>query len=217
LASFGQNLGRVGGAPVLRRRAACGGRCLGAACRRLGAPLASFGQIQNGVRSNIRSAGIVELAHRALALRPGAPLVALDRGEARDAIALAQRLRKQVSARAARSDEIDVRGSDPARELKTFRIGVGAGDLAGQGGDRTRAGGIVACRDAQAVAARVLRRPRLAGVRPWPGAGAGIAPIGLAAARVGHAPSFRAGAAGTVTLSSISRTVRCSRPANPAR
>jgi hypothetical protein len=134
----------------------------------------------------IAAAGVVELADRSLALRPGPPLVALDRGKARDAIARAQRLRKQRQPRAARADEIDLRGGDPARELEAFRIGLGPGDLAGQGRDLTGAGGIVAGRDAQAVAARVLRRPRLAGAGPRPGAGAGIAPVGLAPACAGE-------------------------------
>jgi hypothetical protein len=149
--------------------------------------LASFGQMQPGVPGSLPTAGVVKLADGAFAQRPGAPLVALSRGQARDAVALAQRLRKQGPARAARTDEVDLCGGNPARELETFRIGLGAGDLAGQGRDPGRAGGIVACRDAQAVSACVLGRPCLAGAGPRPGAGAGIAPIGLAPARAGHA------------------------------
>ena len=98
-------------------------------------PVASFRRNagQHASRSSIGR--IVEVAHRALARRQRAPLVAVDRREPGDRVALAQRQRIEVEARAPRPLDVDLRGGDPGREFAALGPAIGAGDRARQGVD----------------------------------------------------------------------------------
>jgi hypothetical protein len=154
--------------------------------------LASFCQMPGVVTGALDAACIVECSDRALAPRPGAPLVAIYRREPRDRSGREQRRRrrgKEVPPGGARPDDVDLGLRDPARELEAFGIGIGTGDGPGQDLDLVRPGGIVARGQAQAVAARVLRRACLAGAAPRAGARARIAPVGIALAGAGQAAS----------------------------
>ena len=92
-------------------------------------PVASFRQ-HAGQRARARSIGrIIEVAHGALAQRQRAPLVAVDRREPGDRIALAQRLRIEVQARAPparhrsgrRRSGMRARGVPPRRRRRRSR------------------------------------------------------------------------------------------------
>jgi hypothetical protein len=196
LASFGQIAGRAVGALATHRvRVARRLRWQGGARRLLGrSQLASFCQMPGAVTGTLDAACIVELPDGALAPRPGAPLVAIDRREPRDRSGRQQRRRrrgKEVPPGGARPDDVDLGFRDPARELEAFGIGAGIGtdDRPSQSLDLVPPGGIVAGGEAQAVTACILRRPRLAGAGPRAGARARIAPVGVAPAGAGHAAS----------------------------
>jgi hypothetical protein len=230
LASFGQIAGRgIRTRARVRLRAARGLRCRGG-CRLLGlsrlasfcqmSQLASFCQMPSGVTGGLDAACIIELSDGSLAPQPGAPFVAIGRCEPRDPIALAQYFGKQLPPCGARADDVDLCFGDPARELEAFGIDIRTGDRPGQSLDLVTPGGIVTSGQAQAVAACVLRRARLAGAGPRAGARARVAPVGVTLAGAGHAASSRAGARGAPTASSASSaawTVRRRRSAKLAR
>jgi hypothetical protein len=129
---------------MLPLRAAGGLRCRGDARRLLGfLELGSFGQLPARLGGGLPNARTIELPDGALAPRQGAPLVAVYRREARGCSGLAQHRGKQVPACGARADDVDLCFGDPARELEACRIGIGAGDRAGQSFDLVRPGRIV--------------------------------------------------------------------------
>jgi hypothetical protein len=174
--------------------------------------LASFCQMAGEVTGTLDAACVVECSDGALAPRPGAPLVAIYRREPRDRSGREQRRRrrgKEVPPGGARPDDVDLGLRDPARELEAFSIGIGADNRPGQSLDLVPPGGIVTGGHAQAVTARVLRRPRFAGAGPRTGARARIAPVGIALAGAGHAASSRAGRSGSRVIFIRASLVAC--------
>ena len=114
--------------------------------------------------------GRVERADGEFAPRQRAPLIVVDGGEPRHRtrIADAYAIAHPVAARAPHPHEIDLRRGDAAGERELLGAGVRPGDVPRQRSDVACAGGIVAHRLTQAVAARVLGRARPArdGDRP---------------------------------------------------
>ena len=178
----------------------------------------------------------VEGADGELAPRQRAPLIVVDGGEPRDrariadaaAHAIAQDTRHAVAARAPHAHEIDLRRRDAAGERKLLGAGVRPGDVPRQRSDVACAGGIVAHRPAQSVAARVLGRARPARFGDRPPAPACIGAVGDKPPRTGHAVSGQAdagagagedagGATSAKAASSTSATARRSVVAKLAR
>jgi hypothetical protein len=222
LASFGQIAGRgIRARARVRLQATRGRRCRAGARRLLGlSQLASFCQMPRGVTGTLDAACIIELSDGALAPQPGAPLVAIGRCEPHDSIALAQCFGKQLPPCGARADDVDLCFGDPVRELEAIGIDIRTGDRPGQSLDLVAPRGIVTGGQAQAVAACVLRRARLAGAGPRAGARTRVAPVGVTLAGAGHAASSRTGARSAPTANSASSaawTVRRRRSAKLAR
>ena len=174
--------------------------------------------------------GRVERADGEFAPRQRAPLIVVDGGEPRHrtriADAVAHAVAHAVAARAPHAHEIDLRRGDAAGERELLGAGVRPGDVPRQRSDVACAGGIVAHRLTQAVAARVLGRARPARGGDRPPAPACIGAVGDKPPRSGHAVSGRADAgagedAGEATsvkaASSTSATARRSVVAKLAR
>ncbi len=143
---------------------------------------------------------IVVIAHGALARRQCTALIAVDGREPRDRVALAQCPRIDVETRAPCALDVDLRGGDPGRQLEAFRPRIGAGDRARQRDDLACPSGIVARRQIQAMAARILRRARLACGSSRTGAGARVAAVGIDFAQAFHDVSLHSGSGHLVTL-----------------
>ena len=173
--------------------------------------------------------GRVERADGEFAPRQRAPLIVVDGGEPRHRTRIADAapaVAHAVAAHVPDAHEIDLRRSDAAGERELLGAGVRPGDVPRQRSDVACAGGIVAHRLTQAVAARVLSRARPARGGDRPPAPACIDAVGDKPPRSGHAVSGRtdAGAgedAGEATsvkaASSTSATARRSVVAKLAR
>jgi hypothetical protein len=184
----------------------------------------------------------IERADGGFAPRQRTPLIVVDGGEPRDrtrsadAIAHARARDRAgdragdrahpLAARTPHPHEFDLRRGDAAGKRELFGAGMRPGDGPRQRSDVACAGGIVAHRPAQPVAARVLGRARPARGGARPSAPACIGAIGEEPPRSGHAVSWRAdadatedagGAASVKAASSTSPTARRNLVAKLAR
>ncbi|MCC6780857.1 MAG: hypothetical protein IT537_30145 [Hyphomicrobiales bacterium] len=130
---------------------------------------------------------VVERDDGAAAPAPGAALVALEGGAATDRLGLGARDRRgEGEPRLPYARQVDLRRRDGVRQGAQLRARRRAGDRACQRRGLLVAGGIIAELGAQAMAAGVLRRARLAGRGARPGAGAGVAAVGVRPPRTGR-------------------------------